>query len=90
MKNAVPGKPVTFKIQATGTQPLNYQWELKTGGGSGVWQLCDRERFSGANSPAFTIPSVQKSSEGSYRCTVSNLAGSETSQCVTLTVGELN
>ena len=32
---------------------------------------------------------MQKSNEGSYRCTVSNYAGSETSECATLTVGEL-
>ena len=90
VKDAVPGKPVTFSIQATGTEPLNYQWECKIGGGSGEWQSCDVESFRGANSSTLTIPSVQKSNEGSYRCIVSNCAGSETSQCATLTVGELN
>ena len=88
IKDAVPGKPVTFSIQATGTKPLNYQWERKIGDGSGEWQSCDVESFRGANSSTLTIPSVQKSNEGSYHCTVSNLAGSETSQCVTLTVGK--
>ena len=87
MKDAVPGKPVTFSIQATGTEPLNYQWECKIGGGSGEWQSRDVESFRGANSSTLTIPSVQKSNEGSYRCIVSNCAGSETSQCGTLTVG---
>ena len=90
VKDTVPGKPVTFSIQATGTEPLNYQWECKIGGGSGEWQSCDVESFRGANSSTLTIPSVQKSNEGSYRCIVSNCAGSETSQCATLTVGELN
>ena len=88
VKDAVPGKPVTFSIQATGTEPLNYQWECKIGGGSGEWQSCDVESFRGENSSTLTIPSVQKSNEGSYRCTVSNFAGRETSQCATLTVGK--
>ena len=84
IKDAVPGNPVTFTIQATGTEPLNYQWERKIGDANDV------ERIPGANSSTLTISSVQKSNEGSYHCTVSNCAGSETSQCATLTVGELN
>ena len=79
---------MTFSIQATGTEPLNYQWECKIGDGSGEWQSRDVESFRGANSSTLTIPSVQKSNEGSYCCIVSNCAGSETSQCAT--VGELN
>ena len=84
IKDAVPGNLVTFTIQATGTEPLNYQWERKIGDGNEV------ERIPGANSSTLTIASVQKPNEGSYRCTVSNCAGSETSQCATLTVGKEN
>ena len=90
LKDAVPGKPVKFIVQATGTEPLNYQWQHKTRDGSGEWQSCDMERFPGANSSTLTIPSVQKSNEGSYHCVISNLVGSETSVCATLTVGECN
>ena len=88
VKYAVPGKPVAFSIQATGTQPLNYQWEHQIGDESGGWLLCDVERFPGANTSTLTIPSVQKLNEGSYCCTVSNCAGSVTSECATLTVGK--
>ena len=88
LKDAVPGKPVTFTVQATGTEPLSYQWELHTEDESGGWQFCDVERFPGANGSTLTIPSVQKANKGSYRCTVSNCAGHETSQCATLTVGK--
>ena len=84
IKDAVPGNLVEFSIQATGTEPLNYQWERKIGDANDV------ERIPGANSSTLTISSVQKSNEGSYRCTVSNCAGSETSQCATLTVGKEN
>ena len=90
LKNVVPIKPLTFTVQATGREPLNYQWEIKAGNGNGGWQLCDVESFPGANSSTLTIPSVQKSNEGSYRCTVSNCVGSETSESATLNVGELN
>ena len=92
LKDAVPDKPVTFTIQATGTEPLHcqWQWKLKMGDGNEGWQSCDVERFLGPNSSTLTIRSVQKSNEGSYRCTVSNYAGGETSECATLTVGELN
>ena len=82
VKNAVPDKPVAFTIQATGTEPLNYQREREIGDGNEV------ERIPEANSSTLTIPSVQKSDEGSYYCTVSNCAGSETSECATLTVGK--
>ena len=87
LKNAFPGKPVTFSIQVTGTEPLYYHWEHKTGGGSGKWKVCGVEKFPGRT---LTIPSVQKSNEGSYRCIVENDVGSDTSKCATLTVGELN
>ena len=88
LKNMAPSKSLTFTVQATGTEPLSYQWEIKARNGNGEWLSCDVESFPGANSSTLTIPSVQKSNEGSYRCTVSNCAGSETSQCATLTVGK--
>ena len=74
LKDVIPGKPVTFTVEATGTQPLSYQWEWKPAMDDGKWQPCDRERFPGADSSVLTIPSVQKSDEGSYRCVVGNCA----------------
>ena len=88
LNDVVPGDTLTFTIQASGTEPLNYQWEIKTGEGSGVWQSCDVERFAGANCSTFTIPSVQKSDEGIYRCVVSNSVGSQISEPVNLTIGK--
>ena len=76
VKDAVPGKLVTFSIEATGTEPLSYQWEYNpdTKGWSEQWQPC-----SGSNTDTLAIPSVQKSNEGSYRCVVSNCTGRRTS-----------
>ena len=84
LKDAIPGKCITLTVEATGTEPLSYQWKLQHGEGSGGWQFC-----LGANSSTLTIPSVLKSDEGRYCCTVSNCASSETSECATLTVGGL-
>ena len=85
--NAVLGETLIFSIQATGREPLSYQWQHKIEGGNGEWQSCDVGNFPGANSSTFTIPSVQNSNKGSYRCIVSNCAGSETSECAMLTIG---
>ena len=88
LKDAVPGETLAFTIQSSGTEPLNYQWEIKTGDGSREWQSCDVERFPGANCSKIIIPSVQKSNEGIYRCVVSNNAGSQTSEPVNLNIGK--
>ena len=85
LKNVVPGKPVMFSAQATGTQPLSYHWEWND---YGKWQPCDMERVSGADSTTLTVPSVHESNEGSYRCVVSNCAGSQTSNPAELSVGK--
>ena len=88
VKNVVPGRHVTFTVQATGTEPLNYQWRWKPAGdeqgGSEEWQLCDMESSNGTT---LTIPSVQKLNEGSYQCVISNCAGSQTSEAAKLRIG---
>ena len=90
LRDAVPGKPVKFTLQATSTETLSYHWEWKPAGeedGSKEWQPCPAEWSDGAT---LTIPSVQKSNEGSYRCDISNSAGSRVSNPVNLSVGEIN
>ena len=90
MKDAVPGEPVKFPAEATGTPPLNYQWEWKPAMDDSEWQPCDVERFPGADSSTLTIPSVQKSIEGSYHCIVGNCTGTNISNSAELSVGEKN
>ena len=81
LEDTVLGQQVLFTVQATGTKPLNYQWHYNpdTEGWSEEWQPC-----SGSNTATLTIPSVQRSNEGSYRCVVSNCAGSQTSKAAKL------
>ena len=85
-KDTVLGKPVTFTVQATGTEPLNYQWEIYPRDGIGGWQPCDE--LPGGNSFTLMIPSVHKSNEGSYHCIISNAVGSQTSVSVILSTGK--
>ena len=85
-----PGKPAMFTLQATGTEPLSYHWQWKPveeEGGSEGWQTCRAEWSDGAT---LTIPSVQKSNEGNYRCVIRNCAGSQTSNPAELSVGKIN
>ena len=88
LKNVVLNQCVSFTVQATGTEPLSYQWELLAENGSEGWQLCDVERFPGANSPTLTIPNMQRSNEASYHCVISNTVGRQTSEPVELSIGK--
>ena len=85
LRNAIPGKPTSFTIQATGTEPLSYSWQWKPAEESKEWQPCNA---LGSNTATLTIPSVQKSNEGSYCCIISNYAGSQTSNAADLSVGK--
>ena len=89
VKDVIIGKPASFMVQVAGKEPLCYQWKHKPRSGSEGWLVCDVERFPGADSSTLTIPSVQKSNEGSYHCTVSNCADIETTYSAMLTLGEL-
>ena len=77
-----------FTTEGSGTEPLNYQWEWKQAINDDEWQLCDVEDFPGADSSVLTIPSVQKSNEGSYHCVISNCAGSQASHPAKLCISK--
>ena len=88
LKEIVEGKSAKFSIKATGTEPLNYKWQWQPtveGCASEEWEPCRAKWSSGAT---LTIPKVEKSNEGNYRCVVSNLAGDQTSNSAELTVGK--
>ena len=87
LKYVVRGKCAKFIVQATGTEPLSYQWWYwklaGEGGQNGEWQPCPAEWCNGAT---LTIPSVQKSNEGLYCCVISNCAGNQASKQAKLEV----
>jgi len=76
----VVGDTITFTAAASGSLPLNYQWQLN---GSNV---VNGARISGANTNSLTISNVQSTDAGNYVLMVSNGAGATNSAPATLTV----
>jgi hypothetical protein len=69
------GQTASFSVTATGTAPLDYQWQ-KNGGA-----------ISGATSSSYTTPATTSSDNAAqFAVVVSNTAGSVTSNAATLTV----
>jgi hypothetical protein len=69
------GATATFSVMATGTAPLSYQWS-KNG-----------TAISGAISSSYTTPATVNGDDGAtFAVTVSNVAGTQTSNAATLTV----
>ena len=93
LEEITTGKPVTFSIQATGTEPLKYQWQCWKPEGEEdegeAWQdiTCDGLKFQDLKA-ALKLTAVKACNAGYYRCVVSNNAGSENSQCANLVVGK--
>jgi glucose/arabinose dehydrogenase len=64
----------SFSVTASGTAPLNYQWKK------------DGNIITGATSATFNINSATQADQGNYSVTISNGAGTITSNTVSLTV----
>ena len=68
------GTNVTFTVAATGTAPLTYRWARNT------------TPISNATNAALSLSNVALSASGNYTVTVSNSAGSVSSEVALLTV----
>src|SRR5271156_1368753 len=69
------GQTATFSVVATGTAPLNYQWEKNSAA------------IAGATAASYTTPATTSADNGSqFVVVVSNTAGNMTSSTATLTV----
>lgn len=68
------GGTATFTVSASGTQPLQYQWQK------------NNANINGATSASYTINNAAMASAGNYRVVITNVAGSATSNNATLTV----
>ena len=81
MFNVTPGTNATFTVVASGLR-LTYNWT------EGDGKPFSNERYVTVNE-TLTIPIVQPADAGSYRCLVTNEAGSATSQSANLTLSKL-
>ena len=68
------GTSASFSVTATGTAPLNYQWQF---GGNPI---------PGTTTSGLTLNNLQLSDAGNYSVVVTNVAGSLTSPAAALTV----
>jgi len=75
------GNSATFSVTATGTPPLGCQW-FKNG-----VALVDGNNVLGANSNRLDLTTTTTNDSGSYRVTVSNDYGTDTSSVANLLVG---
>jgi len=68
------GAGATFSVSASGTPPLNFQWQ------------CNGTNLPGATSSNLTLTSVTFAQAGFYNCVVTNATGSTISDPVALSV----
>jgi hypothetical protein len=74
-KSVAAGQTATFSVTASGTSPLQYQWQR------------NGTNIAGAVSVSYTTPATVLADNGAtFRVVVSNSAGSATSSSATLTV----
>jgi hypothetical protein len=72
--SAVLGETFTLRVVAAGTEPISYQWH---NGGQVV---------EGASGSSLSLANLEAVNSGDYHVVVSNQAGTETSDTVTLTL----
>jgi hypothetical protein len=72
--NAVLGDTFVLSVVAAGTEPISYQWQF---GG---------QALDGATGSSLSLANVEAVNSGDYQVIVSNHAGTESSDTVTLTV----
>lgn len=79
-QSVAAGETAVFTVAASGTTPLNYQWQKNQ------VNLSDGANISGATTRALQIFNVQPSDAGDYRCVVTNNHGEATSNAASLEV----
>lgn len=83
--SAAEGATVTFKVTATGTAPLSYQWQTKLVGKT-TWQST---KLGGYNTATLSFPMVASYDGRQYRCIVTDKNGNKTvSEPATLTLAK--
>lgn len=79
-KTVTRGAAVTFSVAASGTSPLQYQWQRNSGANGAFVDL------SGATGANYTFTTASADNGAKFRVVVRNNVGSATSNVATLTV----
>lgn len=83
-KSVTEGETATFTVNATGTEPLSYQWQQSTDNGSSWTDI------TGETNATYTIATTTTDMSGTqYHCVVKNSIGEVTSNAATLTVNAI-
>jgi len=85
------GKTATFKVVATGTATLAYQWQSKPfGSDGGFTNLSNNTTIAGATTASLSVKNVSLGMTGTqFQCVVTNAVGNDTSDPATLSVGSV-
>ena len=78
------GQSAQFTVQATGTSPVSYQWQVETNGT--FVNLANGGRFSGAASGTLIISNLNLGDSANYRVYLANAGGVTNSTVAALTV----
>ncbi len=79
-QNICPGATATFSVSATGSGTLSYQWQKAN------VNLANGGHYAGVATATLTISGTDANDAASYRCVVSNGAGSANSNAAVLTL----
>lgn len=79
-QNVCTGGTAVFTIEASGQGTLTYRWQKDS------VNLSDGGHYSGSTTPSLTISNADNGDVGSYRCVVTNAAGSTNSNQAPLTI----
>lgn len=83
-KSVTEGETTTFTVNATGTEPLSYQWQQSIDNGSSWTDI------TGETNATYTIATTTTDMSGTqYHCVVKNSIGEVTSNAATLTVNAI-
>jgi uncharacterized membrane protein len=81
LQRTPPASNAQFTVAASGISPLSYRWQ-KDGN-----DLTDDGHYAGTDTAVLTIASVSFDDEGTYRCRVSDAAGTTLSEAALLRLG---
>jgi hypothetical protein len=82
----VEGEAFSLSTEASGSEPLSYQWQFLPTDGAEFEDITDGGAISGATTNSFSNTSAQLTDEGSYQCVVTNAVDTVTTIVVIVDV----